>query len=105
MLLLLFLVDFVSPVKDKFVLTEQWKIPDTWKAVVAVPDFELRTEDARCALPDTYSREDLVQNIGAVSFLMAAVMMRRGELLKVGLAGSYPCTLSFAINQWGLKRQ
>ena len=75
-----------SIVKDKFVLTEQWKIPDTWKAVVAVPDFELRTEDARCALPDTYSREDLVQNIGAVSFLMAAVMMRRGELLKVGLA-------------------
>ena len=67
-----------SIVKDKFVLTEQWKIPDTWKAVVAVPDFELRTEDARCALPDTYSREDLVQNIGAVSFLMAAVMMRRG---------------------------
>ena len=75
-----------SIVKNKFVLTEQWKIPDTWKAVVAVPDFELRTEDARCALPDTYSREDLVQNIGAVSFLMAAVMMRRGELLKVGLA-------------------
>lgn len=27
-----------------------------------------------------------MQNIGAVSFLMAAVMMRRGELLKVGLA-------------------
>lgn len=75
-----------SIVKDKFVLTEQWKIPDAWKAVVAIPDFELRTEDARCALPDTYSREDLVQNIGAVSFLMTAVMMRRGELLKVGLA-------------------
>lgn len=28
----------------------------------------------------------LSANIGAVSFLMAAVMMRRGELLKVGLA-------------------
>lgn len=76
----------LSVVKDKSVLMEQLKVPDIWKAVVAVPDFELRTEDARRVLPDTYSREDSVKNIGAVSFLMAAVTMRRGELLKAGLA-------------------
>lgn len=76
----------LSVIKNKSVLMEQLKIPDTWKAVVAVPDFELRTEDARRVLPDTYSREDSVQNIGAVSFLMAAIMMRKGELLKAGLA-------------------
>ena len=68
-----------SIVKDKFVLTEQWKIPDTWKAVVAVPDFELRTEDARCALPDTYSREDLVQNIGAAFFFFDNGVLVWGE--------------------------
>ena len=41
------------------------------KAVVAVPDFQVSTSEARNVLPDSYSRQDVVANIQRVAVLIA----------------------------------
>ena len=45
---------------DSSVLISRLNISTAIKAVVVVPDFELSTEKARRALPDMYSRADVV---------------------------------------------
>ncbi len=47
--------------------------PKGLRAVVAIPDFELPTEKARKALPERYSREDVIYNLSHVSILIAAL--------------------------------
>lgn len=59
-------------------------LPD-WKAVVAIPDFELLTEKARAALPDGYSRKDAVHSVSAVSFLLSAFFQKDPACLRTGL--------------------
>ena len=54
------------------------------KAVVAVPDFELPTEEARKALPANYSREDVIYNLSHASVLIAA--LASGDFEKIGYA-------------------
>jgi len=51
------------------------KLPysDRIKAVVAIPDFEVSTENARQALPPTYSRKDVVFNLQRVGLLATAL--------------------------------
>ena len=89
------------------VVAERIDIPSQWKAVVAIPDFELHTEKARAVLPTSYVRSDVVHNIGAVSFLMAAFMYHVHVPYRLGLipgseevirssvkAGAYGATIS-----------
>ncbi len=75
----------MAVIKDGIVTAERIDIPSEWKAVVTIPDFELHTEKARAVLPEMYSRKDAVQNIGAVSFLMAAFMYQKPEYLSIGI--------------------
>ena len=75
----------MSLMRNGKVMAERVDIPAHWKAVVAIPDFELHTERARAVLPEDYSRTDAVHNIGTVSFLMAAFMLQKPEYLKLGL--------------------
>ena len=56
-----------------------------WKAVVAIPDFELLTEHARAVLPTSYSRADAVSNISSISFLLTAFFQKKPEYLRIGL--------------------
>lgn len=72
-------------IKDGKVIAERIDIPSRWKAIVTIPDFELHTEKARAVLPVSYKREDVVHNIGAVSFLMAGFMYQKPEYLQWGL--------------------
>jgi homoserine kinase len=55
--------------------------PENLEVLVAIPAFHLRTEQARHALPDTYSRADAVFNIGRSSLLVAALAAGRLDLL------------------------
>ena len=55
------------------------------KLVAAVPDFELRTKDARAVLPRTVSRADAVFNVGRAVLLLAALKERRYDLLSAAL--------------------
>jgi homoserine kinase len=59
--------------------------PPNLEVLVAIPDFTLRTERARHALPDTYSRADAVFNIGRSSLLVAALAAGRLDLLKFAM--------------------
>jgi homoserine kinase len=58
--------------------------PQTLRAVVAVPDFELATAAARKVLPTQVSRQDAVFNAGHFGLFMTAILTGNVEML--GLA-------------------
>jgi homoserine kinase len=54
-------------------LNASFTLPDNVHVLVAVPDFELKTAEARAALPDLYSRADMVFNLSRSALWVAAV--------------------------------
>src|ERR1039458_1140448 len=55
--------------------------PAEWRAIVVVPAEPLSTNQARAALPASYSRADAVANIQAAVLLGLAFAQGRGDLL------------------------
>jgi homoserine kinase len=69
---------------------ETWEICDIpWHSsivpVVAIPNFELSTAEARQVLPATYSRADAVFNISHLALLMRGLETGNGQWVKAGL--------------------
>lgn len=52
--------------------------PADLQVLVAIPEFQLSTDKARHALPESYSKQDAVYNVGRSSLLVAA--LASGEL-------------------------
>ncbi len=71
--------------KEKWIISE---IP--WHReivpVVAIPNFELSTEEARSVLPNSYSRSDAIFNISRMGLLLRALANNNEEWLKAALA-------------------
>ena len=70
---------------------ERWQIcPLAWHQdlipVVAIPNFELSTKEARAVLPAEYSRSDAIFNISRMGLLIRALETNNGEWLKTALA-------------------
>jgi homoserine kinase len=63
-------------------LTSSFALPDDVHVLVAVPDFELKTSDARAALPAQYSRADMVFNLSRAALWVAAVASGQLPLLR-----------------------
>jgi len=61
-------------------------LPSDMHVVVAVPDVQVRTSDARKALPETVGFEDAVFNLGRAALLTAAWAAGKWELLSWGMA-------------------
>ncbi|HIE51544.1 MAG TPA: homoserine kinase [Armatimonadetes bacterium] len=59
--------------------------PSGLRAVIAVPDFELPTAQARAALPETYSRADAVHNLSRTALVVAALASERLDLLRAAM--------------------
>lgn len=59
--------------------------PKTLQAVVAIPQFELKTSDARKALPKDISLQDAVFSISRACLVTAALMSGHLEHLKIGM--------------------
>jgi homoserine kinase len=59
--------------------------PAEWRAIVVLPSEPLATSTARAALPESYSRADVVVNIQSVAMLGLAFAQGRGELLRVAM--------------------
>jgi homoserine kinase len=59
--------------------------PVEWKAIVVVPAEPLSTNQARAALPASYSRADAVANIQATVLLGLAFAQGRGDLLRFAM--------------------
>ena len=57
-------------------------IPDELKAVVFVPDFSMKTVEARGILSDVVSRSDAVFNVGRAAMLVHAIETRQWHLLR-----------------------
>ena len=53
--------------------------------VVAIPDFELSTEEARKVLPTTISRSDAIFNISRMGLLLRGLATNNGEWLATAL--------------------
>ena len=69
---------------------ENWQIsPIPWHPdiipVVAIPNFELSTEEARAVLPTEYSRSDTIFNISRMGLLLRALATNNQEWLKTAL--------------------
>lgn len=76
----------VSMMEDGVCTSVKIPVADTWKAVVAIPDYELMTEEARAVLPTSYSRADAVHNISAVSFLLTSFFTQNPTYLARGFS-------------------
>lgn len=55
--------------------------PAGLETLVIIPDFWLSTEKARHALPDVYSKADMIYNVGHSSLLVASLALGRLDLL------------------------
>ncbi|MFB2838540.1 homoserine kinase [Floridanema evergladense] len=69
---------------------EEWEIcniPWHWNVVpvVAIPDFELSTLEARKVLPSEYSRGDAIFNTAHLGFLLRGLETGRGDWLRVAM--------------------
>ncbi|HXG68238.1 MAG TPA: homoserine kinase [Blastocatellia bacterium] len=56
--------------------------PDDVRAVVVIPEFKVRTEQARAVVPGTVSRADAVYNLQRAALTVAALAGGRFELLR-----------------------
>jgi homoserine kinase len=70
--------------------TKTWEICDipwhsTLVPVVAIPDFELSTSEARRVLPSDYSRADAIFNTAHLGLLLRGLETGRGDWLRVAL--------------------
>ena len=70
---------------------ERWQICSiAWHQdlipVVAIPNFELSTKEARSVLPAEYSRSDAIFNISRMGLLIKALETNNGEWLRTALA-------------------
>ena len=59
--------------------------PSDLSAVVAIPDFSLRTRKARSVLPTQVERADAIFNMGRVGLIVAALKSRDYDLLREGM--------------------
>ncbi len=59
--------------------------PEEIKAVVAIPDFQLSTEEARRVLPKEISLSDGIFNVQRASLFVSAVLKKRYDLIKIAM--------------------
>jgi homoserine kinase len=64
------------------VLAERIEWPADIRAVVVIPDFMVRTHDARSAIPQTVPHSEAVYNIQRSSLMVAAIAAGRRDLIR-----------------------
>jgi homoserine kinase len=60
----------------------QFDVDPVLKFVLFIPNFEVRTSDARTVVPNTFSRRDVVENLGNASLIAAAFASREYGYLR-----------------------
>jgi len=59
--------------------------PAEWRALIVMPEHPLATTASRAALPENYSRSDVVQNLQRVALLTAAFAAGRSDLISTAM--------------------
>ena len=72
--------------EDGHVVSEKIDPLEGLCAYALIPDYELKTSDARAALPSSYSRGDVVFNLGHLGLLVAAFATGNKEAIARGFA-------------------
>lgn len=75
----------MSSVENEHVACVRALPPQTLKSVVAIPQFELKTADARNALPKEVSLKDAVYSVSRACLVTAALMAGDLDQLKIGM--------------------
>lgn len=65
---------------------ERFDIDPTIKFVLFIPDFEVKTSEARKVIPSNYPREAVIENLANVSLIAAAFASKRYDLLQHAFA-------------------
>lgn len=63
----------------------RFPVPARMRAVIAIPEIELPTEEARAILPETYRKEDVVYNVQRSSLLAAALASGDLSVLRIAM--------------------
>jgi homoserine kinase len=71
-----------SAMQGDIPLSVSLPVPSTWRAVFAIPDYELKTSEARAALPSHYSKAETIFNASRTALWVAALSAKRFELLR-----------------------
>ncbi len=75
----------VSAIAGKNVYAKQFAIPKGLKAVVAIPDFFLSTEDSRQVIPHTIPMKDAAFNVNRVALLVSAIAQQDLSLFEIAM--------------------
>lgn len=78
----------ISRLEDGKVLYKKITPPKGLNTLAIVPNYELSTKLARSVLPESYPKTDVIQNLGAISFLVTAFLTEDFSLLPHGLKDS-----------------
>ncbi|MGL5067878.1 MAG: homoserine kinase [Sarcina sp.] len=79
----------VSIVENGMVYYNKVDLDKNLSFFACIPDFELSTEEARAALPKTYSAKDGVYNISRAALTTSAFCLKKYELLNVACSDSF----------------
>ncbi len=71
-----------SAMQDTLPVSVSLPLPAAWQVLVAIPDFELKTKQARAALPDAYAKADVIFTASRTALWVAALASQRFDLLQ-----------------------
>lgn len=66
-------------------LSSRINLPHGLQCVLFVPNFHAPTKEARAVLPNNYTKEEIVKNLGAIATLVHSLNSRRFDKLKWGV--------------------
>lgn len=75
----------LSGMGDQGVVTARLPLRSKLNFVVFIPDFTMRTAQARKSLPASYSKSDTVSNLSSLAFLLDGLRTGREDELALGL--------------------
>jgi len=66
-------------------LTSRINLPRGLQCVLFVPNFHAPTKEARAVLPNNYTKEEVIKNLGAIATLVHSLSSKRFDKLKWGV--------------------
>jgi len=66
-------------------LTSRINLPHGLQCVLFVPNFHAPTKEARAILPNSYTKEEVIKNLGAIATLVHGLNSKRFDKLKWGV--------------------
>lgn len=73
----------VSALSGDEVFYVRAELPENLKFVTFVPDFEMKTADARAVLPEEYSRKDAVFDLSRAALMASSLLTGKWENLRI----------------------